>query len=133
MSFVMVTVFAWPICAEPDEPPEPWVTDEDRAIARGLTDTLTPQQRDRWLISLVKVLGWTPYVKPKKPRTVDQAPTPLAPLRAAINQGKSREHSRRDWEAMLEQPIDEVRAQLGICSPPIYEQLRSSAAPPLAA
>jgi ubiquinone biosynthesis protein COQ4 len=39
----------------------------------------------------------------------------------------------QDWEAMLEQSIDEVRAQLGIGSPAIYEQLRSSAAPPLAA
>lgn len=39
----------------------------------------------------------------------------------------------QDWEALLEQPIDEVREKLGIGAPPVYEQLRSAAAPPLAA
>lgn len=37
-----------------------------------------------------------------------------------------------DWESLFEQPIDEVRDLLGIGAPPIYEQLRSAAAPPLA-
>ncbi len=38
----------------------------------------------------------------------------------------------QDWESLFEQPIDTVRKQLGISAPPVYEQLRSSAAPPLA-
>ncbi len=39
----------------------------------------------------------------------------------------------QDWESLFEQPIDEVRERLGIGAPPIYEQLRSAAAPPLTA
>jgi len=38
-----------------------------------------------------------------------------------------------DWETLLEQPIDEVRAQLGVGEPPVYEQMRSPAAPALSA
>jgi len=38
----------------------------------------------------------------------------------------------QDWESLFEQPIDEVRERLGISAPPVYEQLRSAAAPPLA-
>jgi len=38
----------------------------------------------------------------------------------------------QDWESLFEQPIDAVRKQLGIGAPPIYEQLRSAGAPPLA-
>lgn len=38
-----------------------------------------------------------------------------------------------DWEALLEQPIDSVREQLRVGEPPVYEQLRSAAAPPLSA
>jgi ubiquinone biosynthesis protein COQ4 len=38
-----------------------------------------------------------------------------------------------DWESLFEQPIDEVRERLGVGAPPVYEQLRSAAAPPLAA
>jgi ubiquinone biosynthesis protein Coq4 len=37
-----------------------------------------------------------------------------------------------DWESLFEQPIDEVREKLGVGAPPIYEQLRSAAAPQLA-
>ena len=37
----------------------------------------------------------------------------------------------QDWESLFEQPIDEVRERLGIGPPPVYEQLRSAAAPPL--
>ena len=37
----------------------------------------------------------------------------------------------QDWESLFEQPIDQVRAQLDIGAPPVYEQLRSLAAPPL--
>ncbi len=39
----------------------------------------------------------------------------------------------QDWESLFEQPIDEVRERLGIGAPPLYEQLRSAAAPPLTA
>ncbi len=38
----------------------------------------------------------------------------------------------QDWESLFEQPIDQVREQLGVGTPPVYEQLRSAAAPPLA-
>ncbi len=39
----------------------------------------------------------------------------------------------QDWEALLEQPIDRVREQLGVGEPPVYEQLRSAGAPALSA
>lgn len=39
----------------------------------------------------------------------------------------------REWEALLLQPIDEVRERLGVGKPPIYEQVRSPAAPALTA
>jgi ubiquinone biosynthesis protein COQ4 len=34
-----------------------------------------------------------------------------------------------DWEALFERPIDEVREELGVGPPPVYEQLRSAGAP----
>jgi ubiquinone biosynthesis protein COQ4 len=37
-----------------------------------------------------------------------------------------------DWESLFERPIDEVREELRVGPPPIYEQLRSAQAPPLA-
>jgi ubiquinone biosynthesis protein COQ4 len=39
----------------------------------------------------------------------------------------------QDWEALLEQPIDQVRQKLGLGEPPVYQQLRSSGAPALSA
>ncbi len=36
-----------------------------------------------------------------------------------------------DWEALFERPIDEVREELGVGPPPVYEQLRSAGAPAL--
>ncbi len=39
----------------------------------------------------------------------------------------------QDWEALFERPIDEVREQLGVGPPPVYEQLRSAGAPALSA
>jgi ubiquinone biosynthesis protein COQ4 len=38
-----------------------------------------------------------------------------------------------DWEALFERPIDEVREELGVGPPPVYEQLRSAGAPALSA
>ena len=38
-----------------------------------------------------------------------------------------------DWERLFEQPIDELREQLGVGEPQVYEQLRSPAAPALSA
>lgn len=38
----------------------------------------------------------------------------------------------QDWEALFEQSIDEVRAQLGVGQPPVYEQMRSAGAPEVA-
>ncbi len=37
----------------------------------------------------------------------------------------------QDWEALFEQPIDEVREKLGVGPPPVYEQMRSAGAPVL--
>jgi len=37
------------------------------------------------------------------------------------------------WEALLERPLEEVRRELGVGAPPVYEQLRSAGAPALAA
>jgi ubiquinone biosynthesis protein COQ4 len=39
----------------------------------------------------------------------------------------------QDWETLLERPIDEVREELGVGSPPSYRQVRSAGAPPQAA
>ncbi|MCP4007692.1 MAG: hypothetical protein GY725_26215 [bacterium] len=39
----------------------------------------------------------------------------------------------QDWETLFEQPIDQVREQLGLGEPPVYEQLRSAGAPALSA
>ncbi len=35
----------------------------------------------------------------------------------------------QDWETLFERPIDQVREQLGVGAPPVYEQLRSAGAP----
>lgn len=39
----------------------------------------------------------------------------------------------QDWEALLERPLEEVRRELGVGDPPVYEQVRSAAAPALRA
>lgn len=39
----------------------------------------------------------------------------------------------QDWEALLERPLAEVRRELGVGEPPVYEQVRSAAAPALRA
>lgn len=39
----------------------------------------------------------------------------------------------QDWEALLARPLDEVRRELGVGEPPVYEQVRSEGAPALAA
>ena len=39
----------------------------------------------------------------------------------------------QDWAALFERPIDEVREELGVGPPPVYEQLRSAGAPALSA
>jgi ubiquinone biosynthesis protein COQ4 len=39
----------------------------------------------------------------------------------------------QDWETLLEQPLERLREQLGVGPAPVYEQMRSAGAPPLAA
>jgi ubiquinone biosynthesis protein COQ4 len=39
----------------------------------------------------------------------------------------------QDWEELFERPIDEVREELAVGSPPVYEQIRSARAPVLSA
>ena len=41
--------------------------------------------------------------------------------------------AEQDWEALFEQPIDDVREQLAVGPPPVYEQMRSAGAPALSA
>ena len=55
-------------------------------------------------------------------------------IRQAYRRGRKAEWLvDADWETLLEQPIDQVREELGVGEPPVYEQMRSAAAPPLAA
>lgn len=37
----------------------------------------------------------------------------------------------QDWERLFERPIDDVRRELGVGEPPVYEQVRSAGAPAL--
>ncbi len=37
----------------------------------------------------------------------------------------------QNWEELFERPIEEVREELGVGPPPVYEQLRSAGAPAL--
>jgi len=39
----------------------------------------------------------------------------------------------QDWGTLFKRPIDEVREELGVGPPPVYEQLRSAGAPALSA
>ena len=38
----------------------------------------------------------------------------------------------REWEALLPRPIDDLREELGVGPPPVYEQVRSAGAPAIA-
>jgi ubiquinone biosynthesis protein COQ4 len=53
-------------------------------------------------------------------------------IREAFKRGRrARWLVDQDWEALFEQPIDQVREQLNVGPPPEYEQLRSAGAPVL--
>ncbi|MCP3984973.1 MAG: hypothetical protein GY723_11325 [bacterium] len=53
-------------------------------------------------------------------------------IRQGFRRGKrAKQLVEQDWEALFERPIDEVREELGVGAPPIYEQLRSAGAPAL--
>lgn len=39
----------------------------------------------------------------------------------------------QDWEALFERPIEQVRRELGVGEPPVYDQLRSAGAPAISA
>ena len=55
-------------------------------------------------------------------------------LRQAYGRGRRAEWLLdADWDMLFEQPIDQVREQLGVGEPPVYEQMRSPAAPALSA
>ena len=38
----------------------------------------------------------------------------------------------QDWEALLSRPLAEVRQELGLGDPPVYDEVRSEGAPALA-
>ena len=51
-------------------------------------------------------------------------------IREGYRRGKRAQRLvEQDWAELFERPIDEVRRQLGVGDPPVYEQLRSSGAP----
>ena len=51
-------------------------------------------------------------------------------IRQGYRRGRLARHLvLEDWETLFEQPIEQVRKQLGIGVPPIYEQVRSARAP----
>ncbi len=53
-------------------------------------------------------------------------------IREGYRRGRRAERLlEQDWEALFERPIDEVRNELGVGDPPVYEQLRSAGAPAL--
>ena len=55
-------------------------------------------------------------------------------IREGYRRGKrAKRLMEQDWEELLTRPIDEVREELGVGSPPDYEQLRSAGAPALSA
>jgi ubiquinone biosynthesis protein COQ4 len=55
-------------------------------------------------------------------------------IREGYRRGKrAKRLLEQDWEELLERPIDEVREELGVGPPPVYEQLRSAGAPALSA
>lgn len=55
-------------------------------------------------------------------------------IREAYRRGKrAKRLVEQDWEALFERPIDEVRRELGIGNPPVYDQLRSAGAPAMSA
>lgn len=62
-----------------------------------------------------------------------EAPHARAMIRDGYRRGRDAEWlPGQDWEALLELPLDEVRKQLRVGEPPVYEELRSEGAPVLA-
>lgn len=58
----------------------------------------------------------------------------VALVRGGYRRGKNAEFlPAQDWEALLELPLSQVRAQLGVETAPSYEQQRSGGAPSVAA
>lgn len=55
-------------------------------------------------------------------------------IREAYRRGRrAKRLVEQDWQALFERPIDDVRSELGVGPPPLYEQLRSARAPALVA
>jgi ubiquinone biosynthesis protein COQ4 len=53
-------------------------------------------------------------------------------IRQAFRRGRhAKPLALQNWEELFERPIGEVRDQLGVGDPPVYEQLRSAGAPVL--
>ncbi len=54
-------------------------------------------------------------------------------IREGYRRGKNAQWlPAQDWEALLSKPLDEVRRDLGVGDPPVYEEVRSEGAPVLA-
>ena len=53
-------------------------------------------------------------------------------IREAYRRGKrAAPLAEQEWEVLFERPIDDVREELGVGAPPVYEQMRSAGAPAL--
>jgi len=53
-------------------------------------------------------------------------------IRGACRRGRrARPLAGQDREALFERPIEEVREELGVGEPPVYEQVHSASAPAL--
>lgn len=82
------------------------------------------QTRNRGIGFIVAVAYW---------KAGRAQPTARRLLRDAYRRGRRAAWlPGQDWEALLAQPLDQVREQLGLGAPPRYTQLRSQAAPALA-
>lgn len=55
-------------------------------------------------------------------------------IREGYRRGKrAKRLVEQNWEELFERPIDEVREELGVGDPPVYDQLRSAGAPAMSA
>jgi ubiquinone biosynthesis protein COQ4 len=83
------------------------------------------QTRNRGIGAIVAMAWW---------KAGQEMPSARAAIRDAYRRGKRAQWlPAADWEALLARPLAEVREGLGFGTPPVYEPVRSSGAPVLAA
>lgn len=83
------------------------------------------QTRNRGIGLIVAAAWW---------RAGQEHPEARPIIREGYRRGKRAEWlPGQDWEALLEQPLEKVRSQLGLGTPPTYVEMRSEGAPVLSA